>query len=158
MAEGEEVCLTRSAAETGRLGERLARLLKPGEVIGLCGDLGSGKTCLAQGICRGLGVKDYVTSPTFILINEYPGRLGGQEVMVYHFDLYRLRGVEELEALGAEEYFYGSGICLVEWAERAGGLLPARRWEVVLEYAMENERRIVVRRLGPAEGVAGGLC
>lgn len=139
--------ITRSAAETRALGRELAARLAPGEVVALVGDLGSGKTCLAQGICEGLGVADHVTSPTFILINEYQGRLGMRAVPVYHLDLYRLADAGELEDLGAEEYLYGKGICLVEWAERAATLLPARRWEIRLEQAGAEERRITVSLL-----------
>jgi tRNA threonylcarbamoyladenosine biosynthesis protein TsaE len=136
--------ITRSAAETRALGRDLAARLTPGEVVALVGDLGSGKTCLAQGICEGLGVPDPVTSPTFILINEYQGRIGTRAVPVYHLDLYRLADAGELEDLGAEEYLYGNGICLVEWAERAAALLPAQRWEIRLEQAGAEERRITV--------------
>ena len=100
--------------------------LAPGDVVAFRGDLGSGKTCMIQGVCEALQVADYVTSPTFILINEYAGRYKGRDLPVYHFDLYRLRGADELEELGAEEYFYGQGVCLVEWAERADGSLPDR--------------------------------
>ena len=138
--------LSRSAEETQALGRDLVRWLEPGDVLGFTGELGSGKTCMIQGICRGLQVSGYVTSPTFILINEYAGRLAGRPIPVYHFDLYRLACPDELEELGAEEYFYGQGICLVEWAERAGGLLPPRRWEILLEHSAADERRITVQR------------
>jgi tRNA threonylcarbamoyladenosine biosynthesis protein TsaE len=106
---------TGGAEETQKVGMELGARLVPGTVVGLIGALGSGKTCLAQGICRGLGVEEYVTSPSFVLIHEYEGRLP-----VYHFDLYRLRDAEALFDLGYEEYFYGDGVCLVEWAERDG--------------------------------------
>ena len=99
---------------------------------------------MIQGICEALEVDDYVTSPTFMLINEYAGRLNGKELPVYHFDLYRLRGAGELEDLGAEEYFYGRGVCLVEWAERADGLLPAGCREVWMEYVGDDERKITL--------------
>jgi tRNA threonylcarbamoyladenosine biosynthesis protein TsaE len=139
---------THSAEETQALGVELGQGLKPGGLVALRGDLGSGKTCMIQGICRALEVADYVTSPTFILINEYAGRLQGRDLPVYHFDLYRLRGAEELENLGAEEYFYGRGISLVEWAERAGNLLPEGRTEVLLEHVGGDERRITLRGSG----------
>ncbi len=141
-----EVLVTHSAGETQALGVELGRSLAPGEVISFYGDLGSGKTCMIQGICQALDVTDYVTSPTFILINEYGGKLGGRIVPVYHFDLYRLAGPDELEALGADEYFYGSGVCVVEWAERAGDLLPEWSREVRLEHVQGDERRIEIRR------------
>lgn len=146
---GPSPAITRSAAETRALGRELATRLAPGEVVALIGDLGSGKTCLAQGICEGLGVPDPVTSPTFILINEYQGRLGTRALPVYHLDLYRLADPGELEDLGIEEYFYGQGVCLVEWAERAVAHLPARHWEIRLEPAGTEERRITVSRPAP---------
>ncbi|MFT5087779.1 MAG: tRNA threonylcarbamoyladenosine biosynthesis protein TsaE [Candidatus Latescibacterota bacterium] len=141
--------ITCSPAETHRLGVELASALQPGALVAFRGDLGSGKTCMIQGICQALKVEDYVTSPTFILINEYGGQFNGEPLPVYHFDLYRLSGEDDLEALGAEEYFYGVGICLVEWAERAGDLLPAKRVEVEFEYLGDDERRIVISRLEP---------
>jgi tRNA threonylcarbamoyladenosine biosynthesis protein TsaE len=138
--------ITRSPTQTQELGAALAATLEPGAVVAFRGDLGSGKTCMIQGMCQALKVEDYVTSPTFILINEYGAELNGEKLPIYHFDLYRLGGEDELEALGAEEYFYGAGICLVEWAERAGDLLPAKRVEVELEYLRDDERRVVVSR------------
>ncbi|MCC7263928.1 MAG: tRNA (adenosine(37)-N6)-threonylcarbamoyltransferase complex ATPase subunit type 1 TsaE [Candidatus Latescibacteria bacterium] len=148
MSGGEEH-LSHSPEETRALGEQLGRQLQPGEVVAFSGDLGAGKTCMIQGVCAGLGIADQVNSPTFILINEYVGRASGQEVAVYHFDLYRLRSERELEALGAEEYFYGQGICLIEWPERAHAALPPRRREVVLEHCGPQSRRIVCRTLSP---------
>lgn len=145
----EQKLITRSAEETQALGRDLARRLAPGELLAFSGELGSGKTCMIQGICQGLEVADYVTSPTFILINEYTGQLNGKPLPVYHFDLYRLGGPAELEDLGAKEYFYGQGICLIEWAERAGYLLPPRRREVILEHMTADERRITLRTLSP---------
>ncbi|MFH1007360.1 MAG: tRNA (adenosine(37)-N6)-threonylcarbamoyltransferase complex ATPase subunit type 1 TsaE [Candidatus Latescibacterota bacterium] len=119
---------TGGAEETRVLGMQLGACLAPGTVVGLFGGLGAGKTCLAQGICRGLGVKEYVTSPTFVLIHEYQGR-----IPVYHFDLYRLCDAEDLFELGYEEYFYGDGVCRVEWAERAGPLWPEGSVDVALK-------------------------
>jgi tRNA threonylcarbamoyladenosine biosynthesis protein TsaE len=141
--------VTSSPEETQSLGAALAERLQPGDLLALRGDLGSGKTCLIQGICRGLQVDGYVTSPTFILINEYVGQVRGRSLPVYHFDLYRIGSSEELEDLGAEEYFYGRGICLIEWAERAGDLLPPRRLDLTLEYLTAGERRIALRVLVP---------
>ena len=140
----EKVLVTHSAAETQALGVELGRGLTPGEVVAFYGDLGSGKTCMIQGICKALDVAGYVTSPTFILINEYAGRLQGRDLPVYHFDLYRLGGPDELEELGAEEYFYGRGVCMVEWAERAGELLPEGCRQVRLEHGGGDERRVEI--------------
>ena len=106
--------------ETREFGLKLAAGLKPGDVIALTGELGTGKTTLAGYIAEGLGVKEEITSPTFTLIREYKsGRLP-----FFHFDLYRLAGEREVIELGYEEYFYGNGVCLVEWADNAKGLLP----------------------------------
>ncbi len=135
-----------SPEETRLAGGRLAAELEPGSVVSFHGDLGTGKTCMIQGVCQALHVDDYVTSPTFILINEYAGALRGAPIDIYHFDLYRLFSAAELEDLGAEEYFYGQGICLIEWPERASELLPASCLKVALEHAGPEERLITVRR------------
>ena len=133
---------TWSPEETAKLGERLGLLLRPGAVVCLLGDLGAGKTRFAQGIARGLGVTGAVTSPTFTIINEYQGHHP-----VYHMDFYRLSDPLELEDLGYEEYFFGSGITLIEWPERAGDLLPQERLDVAIDLSsedvdMENTREI----------------
>ncbi len=111
---------TDSELDTFALGERLGQRARPGSVYCLDGGLGAGKTVFARGFAAGLGVKEPVTSPTFILLKEYcSGRCP-----LYHFDIYRIGDPEELAAIGAEEYFYGSGVCLVEWAELAAELIP----------------------------------
>jgi tRNA threonylcarbamoyladenosine biosynthesis protein TsaE len=134
---------TFSPEETKEVGRVLAKELKAGSVVALSGPLGSGKTVLIQGICSELGVTEFVTSPSFVIINEYPGK-----IKVYHFDLYRLEDVEEFIKLGYEEYFYGNGITLIEWAEKIETFLPEERMEINLEILSENERRILVRRFG----------
>tara|TARA_Y100001960_G_scaffold320308_1_gene392989 strand:- start:287 stop:778 length:492 start_codon:yes stop_codon:yes gene_type:complete len=138
---------TQSAEQTQSLGAELAAMLRPGDVVALRGELGAGKTCLIQGICRGLQVEDVVNSPTFILVNEYTGRIAGRriattEIPVYHFDLYRLADAAELVDLGVEDYLGAGGVCLFEWAERADNLLPVPRWNVELEQIGEDERTI----------------
>jgi tRNA threonylcarbamoyladenosine biosynthesis protein TsaE len=110
---------TNSPEETWALAAELANELAPGTVIALHGDLGSGKTCLVQGLAAALGIDEPVTSPTYTLIGEYQGRLP-----LHHIDLYRLSGPEEAVGLGLEEYFDADGITAIEWAERAEGLLP----------------------------------
>lgn len=110
-------------------------------VVALFGPLGSGKTCLTQGICSGLGVNDFVVSPSFVIINEYEGRH-----KVYHIDLFRLERLSEIVNLGYEEYFYGDGICIIEWAEKAFELLPDKRMEIHLKIISENEREIEVKQ------------
>jgi len=138
---------TKSAEETKEFGRSLIKRLKPGSVLALIGPLGSGKTVLTQGVCSGLQVKTAVTSPTFVIINEYPGRLNDSPIWVYHFDLYRLENPEEFVRLGYEEYFYGKGITLIEWAEKVTPLLPEKRWEISLKILSENEREIRVEEL-----------
>ncbi|MEW6182204.1 MAG: tRNA (adenosine(37)-N6)-threonylcarbamoyltransferase complex ATPase subunit type 1 TsaE [Bacillota bacterium] len=136
---------------TRALGELLGRLLKPAGVVALLGNLGAGKTCFTQGVARGLEVAEQVTSPTFVLIKEYRGRLP-----LYHFDAYRLRSPEELTDLGGEEYFFGPGVCVIEWAERVAEALPEDRIEVELSEipGKENARIILFRGYGPVARAA----
>lgn len=144
--------LTTSPEQTIRLGEILGGMLPAGSCVALVGDLGSGKTVLAKGIARGLGVADEgeVTSPSFVLVNEYRGR-----VPIFHLDLYRLTSKDEVEALGWDEIVSGPAVILVEWAEKIPSLLPGERTEVLLEWAGTNERRVTFIGKGraPAQGV-----
>ena len=135
------VLVTHSAAETQRLGERLGQLLQPGHVVGLVGELGAGKTCLTQGIARGLGVDGPVTSPTFIMVNEYPT---GKGVRLYHIDCYRFEkdAVTQALSIGVDELLGGDGICVVEWAERIEPLLPRDHLVVTLAYVDPTTRRL----------------
>ncbi|NQT30576.1 MAG: tRNA (adenosine(37)-N6)-threonylcarbamoyltransferase complex ATPase subunit type 1 TsaE [Candidatus Saganbacteria bacterium] len=130
---------TRSADETIELGKKIGAFLMPNEIIALSGHLGAGKTTLIQGIAVGVGVADYVTSPTFIIINEYNGRLP-----FFHVDLYRLNDATEVEDLGIEEYFERGGVCVIEWAEKLGDLAPKNFQLVKIEILGENERKICV--------------
>lgn len=127
------ICL-KTLEETSKVAFLLARLVLPGDVICLSGDLGAGKTALTQEIAKGLDVPSscYVTSPTFSILQEYPGRLP-----LYHFDFYRLSDEVEVEDLGFEEYFYLSGLCVIEWAEIAGSLIPKSR--LLLKMTIEND-------------------
>ena len=120
--------LTYAPEDTAEFGRKLGELLISGDLICLSGELGAGKTCFAQGVARGLGVEGQVRSPSFTLIHEYYGRLP-----FYHLDLYRLNDPSELEDLGYEEYFYGDGVALVEWADRARELLPEERLDVYID-------------------------
>jgi tRNA threonylcarbamoyladenosine biosynthesis protein TsaE len=117
---------TTSEQETIEAGECFAQALQPGDVVALIGDLGSGKTRIAKGISRGLGVKEHVTSPTFTILHEYTdGRLP-----VYHFDFYRMRSPRELDEFGFDEYIDSNGVCLLEWADLIEERLPSRRYEI----------------------------
>jgi len=128
---------TSSAKETTSLGQKIGSQLSSGDILALSGPLGAGKTTLIQGIAQGLEVKDYVTSPTFILINEYQGRLP-----FYHIDLYRLEDPAQIEELGLSEYFEKDGVVVIEWAERLGDLLPENAKQIKLEVSGEDKRKI----------------
>jgi len=130
--------VSRSAQETQRLGEIIGELCRAGDVILLSGVLGTGKTCLTQGIARGLGIAESITSPTFVLMREFAGRLP-----LYHVDLYRLE-FKEIGDLGLDEYLYGHGVCVIEWAEKGMALLPAEHLLIKLDYLGENGRNIEV--------------
>ena len=131
-----------SAEQTWEIARFIGVKLRKGDVLALSGELGSGKTCFTGGLARGLGVdeKYQITSPTFTLINEYPGRC-----KLYHFDVYRLNSYTEFEDLGYEEYFSGKGIVVIEWAEKIVQVLPADTFFISFEYLDENKRRIVIK-------------
>src|SRR5438270_6558998 len=130
MNQNQTVIELPDLAATQAFGRRLATLLFPGAVVALVGSLGAGKTHLVRAVAEGLGVRDSrcVTSPTFVLIQEYQGRLP-----IYHFDAYRLGGAAEFGELGTEEYFAGDGVCLIEWADRVIEALPATHLRIELE-------------------------
>ncbi|MFA5182989.1 MAG: tRNA (adenosine(37)-N6)-threonylcarbamoyltransferase complex ATPase subunit type 1 TsaE [Syntrophales bacterium] len=132
---------SKSSEDTFRIGAIIGARADKGDIIALIGDLGAGKTCLTQGIAAGLEVPAAypITSPTFTLINEYPGRL-----VLYHFDIYRLEGSKDLEDMGYEDYFYGDGVVVIEWAERIRDILPERVLFVNLTYLNEHERELIV--------------
>ncbi|NQV04541.1 MAG: tRNA (adenosine(37)-N6)-threonylcarbamoyltransferase complex ATPase subunit type 1 TsaE [Candidatus Omnitrophica bacterium] len=115
--------ITHSREETIQLAEQLARGLQKGDVLALYGDLGSGKTTFTKGIGKGLGVKDvrHINSPTFVLIKEYEAR-----IPMYHLDLYRLDNISDIEDIAVEEYIYGDGVAIVEWAEKIKDILPEK--------------------------------
>lgn len=124
--------------DTEEFGKRLGNVLKKGDIVCLNGDLGAGKTTLTKSIGIGLGVSEYITSPTFALINEYDGRL-----KVYHFDVYRLENIDELDDLGFDEYFFGDGVCIIEWAEKIEGMLPKEIIVLNIEKGEESDKRVV---------------
>lgn len=140
----EYTIATSSLDETRRLGERLGRLLKEGDIICLHGELGAGKTTFTQGIAKGMGVaKAFITSPTFVIANEYKGRLA-----LYHIDLYRLNNMAEIEDIGLSEYLKGEGVTVIEWAEKAEGLLSEERLSVYLENLGGDKRRLAFKAKG----------
>jgi tRNA threonylcarbamoyladenosine biosynthesis protein TsaE len=140
-----------SEAETEQVARALALVVAPGTVIGLAGPLGAGKTRLVRALAEALGVDPgAIASPTFVLIHEYEGR-----IPVVHCDVYRLRGAEEFEALGVEEYWHGGGVCLVEWADRVADRLPAGAWFLRIEPLGVEARRFVLAL--PREDLAARL-
>ncbi|MGC9195332.1 MAG: tRNA (adenosine(37)-N6)-threonylcarbamoyltransferase complex ATPase subunit type 1 TsaE [Syntrophobacteraceae bacterium] len=124
------------------LGQKLGQLLQPGDIVALWGELAAGKTLLTRGIARGLGIpeKVRVTSPTFTIINEYSGRLP-----LFHLDLYRLSDPDELQSLPWQECLFGNGVAVIEWPERLGGLLPAKRWDIEFSILGEENREMRIR-------------
>jgi tRNA threonylcarbamoyladenosine biosynthesis protein TsaE len=138
-------------ADTQHLGAVLADLLPAGTVVALIGPLGAGKTRLVQAIATAMGVpRDTVTSPTFVLINEY----GQGRIPIFHFDAYRLNNINEFAELGPEEYFELGGICLIEWADRVAELLPNERLEVTIEVLSDVARRFTFTASGEAMAAA----
>ena len=125
---------TYSAEETSALGEQIGREAKPGSVYTLMGDLGVGKTVFTQGIAKGLGITEPICSPTFTIVQVYEeGR-----IPFYHFDVYRIGDIEEMDEIGYEDYFYGNGLVMIEWANLIEEILPPVRTEIIIEKDMEK--------------------
>lgn len=139
-----------SAEETYALGKKMGEEAKPGMVFWLSGDLGVGKTVFTKGFAAGLGVTDTVNSPTFTIVQEYQGRLP-----FYHFDVYRIEEPEEMEEIGYEDYFYGGGVCMIEWAEQIKELLPAETVKVCI--LKELQKGTDYRRITVSESKRGNL-
>ena len=134
---------TNAPEETFTLAKQLGEAAEPGMVFTLTGDLGVGKTVFAQGLAEGLGITEPINSPTFTIVQVYDeGRLP-----FYHFDVYRIGDVEEMDEIGYEDYFYGDGVCLIEWAELIEDILPGRRTQILIEKDLErgfDYRRIIL--------------
>ncbi|MBP7737872.1 MAG: tRNA (adenosine(37)-N6)-threonylcarbamoyltransferase complex ATPase subunit type 1 TsaE [Spirochaetes bacterium] len=135
--------ISHSMEETLALAEQLGKEAARGAVFALVGDLGAGKTIIAKGIARGIGITDEITSPTFTLMEAYEGPLP-----LYHFDLYRISREEELDQLFFEEYWEDDGISVIEWADRAPGRLPEARITLRIEYLDETSRSIIIEYPG----------
>jgi tRNA threonylcarbamoyladenosine biosynthesis protein TsaE len=158
--------ISHSSAQTQRLGVRLGELLQGGELILLDGQLGTGKTTFTQGLARGMGITEIISSPTFTLLKEYQGHAvpimkPGQNTLpkqpssqqrigppLYHFDLYRLENPEEIIDLGFEDYFFSSGVCVVEWADKADLLWPSEHLRIRLKMMSETKRGLVLTATG----------
>lgn len=134
--------ISHSPAQTERVGQRLGERLRAGDLLLLVGTFGVGKTHLVKGLARGLGSDELVTSPSFVLVNEYRAgaRLG--RLPIYHVDLYRIAGAGELDTIGLEELWAGDGVCLIEWPERAQALLPAEHLAIHIQHLSETKRRL----------------
>ncbi|WP_129600287.1 tRNA (adenosine(37)-N6)-threonylcarbamoyltransferase complex ATPase subunit type 1 TsaE [Anaerophilus nitritogenes] len=131
--------ISNSEQKTYDLGYNLGEFLQKGDVVCLTGDLGAGKTTLSKAIAKGLGVEECVTSPTFTIIHEYEGR-----VPLYHFDVYRIGEIDEMEDLGYEEYFYGEGVCLVEWASQIEEIIPKEHLWIQITKIDDSTREIEI--------------
>ena len=140
------VVLSRSAAQTEEIGRTLGSLLQAGSFLALFGDLGGGKTCFTRGVVAALapGSAHLVASPTYAIMNEYPGPLP-----VYHFDFYRLASGEEIAELGFDDYFQDKGVCIAEWSERLGDRLPSDHLGITFEHDGDDRRRIHFEAQGP---------
>lgn len=140
---GKRVVITNSEQETEAAGAALARELAPGDVVAMYGDLGAGKTAFVRGMARGLGLSCHVQSPTFTIVNEYEG-----DVPLFHFDMYRLSGAEELFDIGWEDYLDRGGVCAVEWSERVEDAFDGTEYTVSLRKTGEGSREITIGKGG----------
>jgi len=145
--------ITHSPEETQSLGRRIGEIALSGDVFLLRGNLGAGKTCFTQGLAWGLGIDEYAMSPTFVIVRELYGRLP-----LYHIDLYRLDRIEETTDLGLDDYIYGQGICVIEWAEKALTILPEEHLRIEISYIDATERCFQIKPRGRRyESIVGQL-
>lgn len=135
--------ITKNPEETFELGKKLGQKLQKGDIVCLVGDLGAGKTAFSKGIGEGLEVVDYITSPTYTIINEYHGRLP-----LYHFDVYRLNDIDEMYELGYEEYFFGDGVVIVEWADLIKDIIPESAIWITINGTMTDDEREIEINVG----------
>ena len=135
--------ISHSSEQTQNFGVSIGELAQPGDTFLLVGELGTGKTCLTQGIAWGLGIKEYAASPSFVVVRELYGRLP-----LYHIDLYRLDHIEEIVELGLDDYLYGKGVCVVEWAEKGLEVLPIEHLLIQISYLSDTERRLQLKPSG----------
>lgn len=143
MSSHKKVIETNSPEETFEIGRQLGLSAKPGDIYTLNGDLGVGKTVFTQGVAAGLGIREHVNSPTFTIVQVYEeGR-----IPFYHFDVYRIGDIEEMDEIGYEDYFFGEGICIIEWAELIAELIPAQAKSITIKKDLEkgfDYRRITI--------------
>lgn len=129
---------SKNSEETVLIAQEFAKKIKAGDVLCLYGEMGAGKTVFTNGLCRALGVTDYVTSPTFTIVNEYEG----ENFRVFHFDMYRIEDEDELLEIGFDEYLSSGGVCVIEWPQNVKNSLPQKRFEIEIAKVGENERKI----------------
>lgn len=139
---GITMIVSDSPARTKKLGKDFSNKLKPGDIVCLNGELGSGKTTFVQGLAEGFGIKDFVRSPSFTIINEYKSK----NIKLYHIDLYRL-GSNDIDSIGLEEYLYGGGVCVMEWAERIKGFNLESFWDIHISWKSEKERKLEITKI-----------
>jgi len=135
--------ISHSPEQTQKIGARIGELALPGDIFLLVGRLGTGKTCLTQGIAWGLNIKEYALSPSFVIVRELYGRLP-----LYHIDLFRLDNIGEIEGLGLDDYLYGKGVCVVEWAEKGLSLLPTEHLLIQIDYLSDTGRSLKLEPRG----------
>jgi tRNA threonylcarbamoyladenosine biosynthesis protein TsaE len=135
--------ISTSEEETISFGKKYGESLDPGDIVGLFGNLGSGKTQFVKGVCNYFNVKDNVNSPTFIIVNEYKGQNANKNVRINHFDLYRIKNINELKEIGIESYIDNNSICLIEWAELADEYLKGHLKKIYFEYGEKDNERII---------------
>jgi len=135
--------ITHSAEQTQKVGISIGKLAEPGDIFLLIGDLGAGKTCLTQGIAYGLDIQEYTLSPSFVIMRELHGRLP-----LYHMDFYRLENIAEISDLGLDDYLFGKGVCVIEWANKGLTVLPEDHLSIVIDYLSDNERSFVIEPSG----------
>lgn len=129
-----------SPDDTIKIGALIGQLASGGDIFLLTGSLGTGKTCLTQGIARGLGIKEHTPSPSFVLVRQFYGRLP-----LYHIDLYRLDNIDEIADLGLDDYLYSDGVCVIEWAEKGLSLLPREHLMIKIDYLGDTERQLIFK-------------
>ncbi len=135
--------ISHSPEQTQQFGVRIGKLALAGDIFLLVGALGTGKTCLTQGIAWGLNIKEYALSPSFVIVRELYGRLP-----LYHIDLYRLDHIEEIAELGLDDYLYGNGVCVIEWAEKGLDILPTEHLLIQINYLSDTERSFQLKPNG----------
>jgi tRNA threonylcarbamoyladenosine biosynthesis protein TsaE len=135
--------VTHSAEQTRQFGTSIGKLAELGDIYLLIGDLGAGKTCLTQGIAYGLDIQEYTLSPSFVIMRELHGRLS-----LYHMDFYRLDNIAEISDLGLDDYLFGKGVCVIEWANKGLTVLPEDHLVIKIEYLSDNERSFTIEPKG----------